>query len=138
MFSFRFHLKENDNSKTKTMADVAKKKKDDELWFLIGAIVLIGGVLIYCDLWYSDWPGMTDTWWYTGLIGAIVLHLLSAAAAYICLREWRDYEFDVIRKWFCAFALMSILYIGGFRAAKNERQGVLDDSSNAKQEQAKQ
>lgn len=119
------------------MAEVAKKKKDDEIWFVIGMITFFGGVLISIDVWYSDWPGMIDTWWYMGVIGAVVMHLCAAAAACISLMEWRDYEFDVIRKWFCAFAFISMLYVGGFRAAKNELQGVADDSEKAKQEQTK-
>lgn len=116
---------------------MAKEKKIEELYFVIGMIVLFGGVLIGVDIWYSDWPGMTDTWWYMGLIGAIVLHLITALAAFVSLREWRDYEFDIIRKWFCALVFASILYIGGFRAAKNERHAVQDDSDKAKQEQTK-
>lgn len=114
-----------------------KKKKDDEIWFVVGMIVFFGGVLVGVDIWYSDWPGMIDTWWYMAAVGAIALHLLTAASAYISLREWRDYEFDIIRKWFCALAFASILYTGGFRAAKNERGAVSDDSNKAKQEQAK-
>lgn len=114
---------------------MAKEKKKEELYFVIGMIALFGGVLVGVDIWYSDWAGMTDTWWYMGLVGAIVLHIITAAAAYISLREWKDYEFDVIRKWFCAFVFVAILYIGGFRAAKNERHGVQDDSNKAKQEQ---
>jgi hypothetical protein len=116
---------------------MAKEKKKEELYFVIGMIILFGGVLAAIDFWYSDWSGMTNTWLYSGLIGAIILHLITAAAAYISLREWRDYEFDVIRKWFCGFVFAAILYVGGFRAAKNERQGVSDDSNQAKQEQLK-
>lgn len=116
---------------------MAKEKKKEELYFVIGMIALFGGVLGYVDFWYSDWSGMADTWWYMGLIGAILLHIITAAAAFISLREWKDYEFDVIRKWFCGLVFATILYVGGFRAAKNERQGVANDSDKAKQEQSK-
>ena len=114
-----------------------KKKKDDEIYFVAGMVIFFGAALLCVDFFYSDWPGMTNTWLSCGLAGAILLHLGAVAAAYISLREWRDYGFDVFRKWFCAFAFAAILYVGGFRAARNERGSVIDDSNNAKQEQIK-
>jgi hypothetical protein len=116
---------------------MTKENKKEELYFVIGMIAFFGAVLACVDFWYSDWAGMTNTWAYMGLVGAILLHIVTAAAAYIALREWLDYEFNVVRKWFCGFVFATILYVGGFKAAKNERSSVVTDSNQAKQEQAK-
>lgn len=114
-----------------------REKKNEELYFVIGMICFLGLVVLAIDIFYSDFPGMIDTFWYSAFIGAIVLHVFSIIAAVISLKEWKDPTFDIVRKWFCGLAFATFLYVGGFRAAKNERQAVSDDSNKAKQERVK-
>lgn len=114
-----------------------KEKKNEELYFVIGMICFLGLIILAIDLFYSDFPGMIDTFWYSAFIGAIILHGVTILAAIVCLKEWEDPEFNIVRKWFCGLAFATFLYVGGFRAAKNERQAVVDDSNKAKQEQTK-
>lgn len=114
-----------------------QNKKDDE--FLITTILMVffGSGVLAVDLWYSDWPGMADTWAACALIGAFFLHAVLLVCLFLVYKEFDNPNFNFVRNLFCVCACITILYIGGFRAAKNERQSVIDDSNKAKQEQTK-
>lgn len=111
-------------------------KKDDEPVITTIVMAIFALPLIAVDIWYSDWHGMIDTWAACGLIGALVGHAVVLLSGFIAYKEFNDPNFEFSRKVFCVAAVLTLLYVGAFRAGKNEAKSVIDDS-NAKQEQTK-
>lgn len=134
MYICPFHL---ENLKINNMTTEIKKRKDDEKYFVVGLVLFFGAIITSVDIWYSDWPGMAHTFLAMALIFCVILHILTVIVAAAAIANWADPNMDDLRKWFSGIAFAVILFVGGFRAAFNEKKAVADDSSKAKQEQKK-
>lgn len=116
---------------------VRERKKDDEFLTLFIIAFLGLGVLFLVNLFYSDWPGMADTFWHWGAIIGVLGIAAVVAFVVIMFDRWKDPNYDKYRHCFWVGALIMVIYICAFKAFNNESNSVIDDSNQAKQEQAK-
>lgn len=112
-------------------------KKDSDFYIRLALVGFFSVVFICVEIWYSDWDGMSNTFWYLGFIGAIIANVLVFGSAAISLLEWQDPNFDWVEKFFFVAVVLSILYIGAFKSAKNENTMMNGDIQKAKQEETK-
>lgn len=113
------------------------RTKDGEMLSLFFISFLGFGVLAAVNLFYSDWPGMIDTWAYWGAAIGVVGIIILIRVCFVMFKEWKDPNYDKYRHGFWIGCLLMIIYICGFKAANNEARSVIDDSNKAKQEQLK-
>lgn len=109
-----------------------ERKMEDELLSLTVIAVLSLGPLIAVNLLYSDWAGMFDTWVHWGAIVGIGGIVAVLCFAVVMFTKWKDPVYDRYRHLFWVGCLVAIIYICGFKAAKNETI-----ESPTKQEQAR-
>ena len=114
-----------------------KPKADSDFYIRLALVGFFTVVFICVEIWYSDWEGMSNTFWHLGIVGAIIANIGVFGSALVALAEWQDPNFDWVEKFFFVFAVISILYVGGFKAAKNENVMMNQDIQKAKQEQTK-
>lgn len=114
-----------------------KTKPDSDFYVRLALVGFFSVAFICVQIWYSDWAGMTNTFWHLGFIGAIIANLIVFGSALVALAEWADPNFDWVEKLFFVGAVLAILYVGGFKAAQNGNTMMNNDIQKAKQGQTK-
>jgi len=106
----------------------ATKQKDDELliWVIVGSIFTI--FLLVIDFFYSSVGGMA-------LVAKICIGIGHAILAYlwvVSLANWKDPNYDVIRKCVVYVAVILALIVGIHHATSREdKQVIIDSHENA-------
>lgn len=107
-----------------------KARQKEELYGLIGLYGFFVLGLLAIDIFYSAWGQMH--WIFVAL--ALVAHVGVIGSTTILLKEWKDPNFDVVRKYFFAFWIAAVALVAGFRVAHNEFNMFQNDVDKAKQE----
>lgn len=110
-----------------------RTKKDDEFWKLILVNSIFTIVLICVNIWFSDWPGAFSTPM-TSILGIfmVVLHIVSTILWIVVTNNWDDPGCDKYRYVLVILLFIGIISVAAFRADKNGKRQVIEDSNKNK------